>query len=221
MAIPTRQQWQKLRDGAGGKAGMVKGIKVGDLLDQYHKAATGLKGLDGYVNLVRPLHQLSQGMKKYRAQLPANQTKLIKVVDSIHAEIDTKVKVGQRLANPAHNAMQNINDVFKELKAAWGTKDNVALLKAYKNLYEKSLPAARKAFHELSRVDPGLSGMLKEWDVLFTKLAAPAFSPDGIVKKANNDNLTLKRSLEGALKVWQTEITRSLGQLRQLQVTGN
>src|SRR5215475_3021202 len=83
MALPTRKEWAKMRDNAGGSAGMVKGTSIGQLLEDYHKAPAGQLTLAGLLAQVRPLSALAVGLKKYRAGLPVNKTALKQIVDDM------------------------------------------------------------------------------------------------------------------------------------------
>jgi hypothetical protein len=96
---------------AGGSAGMVKGVSIGQLLEDYHRAGAGQLTMAGLLAQVKPLSALANGLKKYRAALPANKTALKKVVDDMIKEVDEKTKQGQIAANPVHNLTGQMRNV--------------------------------------------------------------------------------------------------------------
>src|SRR5262245_14943467 len=85
MSIPTRKEWQKTRDAAGGKAGEAEKVSVGDALDDYHKAAAKADMLDS----IRPLNILEKELKAYQAEVTKTNSKLAKAVESkVLAEVE-------------------------------------------------------------------------------------------------------------------------------------
>jgi hypothetical protein len=174
QSIPTRQEWTKLRDAAGGSAGLVKNVSVGKLLDDYDKATKGTMGLAKMLAQVRPLNELDRGLKAYRKGLPATKTNLIKLVDDILKTIDANVADGQKLANPVHNLTSHLRSVISNSKAIAVSGDS----QAYGKLWSNDIRGAGTGFQMLVRID-------KELTPLWTKLLEPLTSGDWDLKGKN------------------------------------
>ena len=85
MSIPTRAQWTKARDAAGGSSGEVKGVSVGGALDAYYKAV----GKDGVLGSIRPLGLLEKTLKTYHAGVVKKNPKVAAVVQNeLLSEVD-------------------------------------------------------------------------------------------------------------------------------------
>ena len=85
MSIPTRTQWTKARDAAGGTSGDVKGVSVGGALDAYHNAVAK----DGVVGSIRPLGLLETTLKTYHAGVAKKKPKVAAVVQTqLLSEVD-------------------------------------------------------------------------------------------------------------------------------------
>ena len=72
--IPQRDQWQRKRDAADGKKGLVSGVSIGDLLHAYHQAETPKDKL-------KKLTLLQAGLKKYHDKIKTSYPKLAKLVN--------------------------------------------------------------------------------------------------------------------------------------------
>lgn len=188
MSVPTRKQWTQLRDKAGGKAGMVKSVSIGTLLDDLDKAGAGTMGLKLKLARVKPLGALAKGLKTYRAALPATNAQLIKVVDDITKEVNGEIKDGQMMANPVQNVTSHLRDAIKN-SAAIATSGDAT---AYSKLWSNDIRGAGTGFAALVKLDPGLKTLydthwkpltLDEWGTSGAKVAGKLTDPAQVKAK--------------------------------------
>lgn len=210
MALPTRKEWAKMRDNAGGSAGMVKGTSIGQLLEDYHKAAAGQLTLAGLLAQVRPLSALAVGLKKYRAGLPANKTALKKVVDDMIKEVDEKTKQGQIAANPVHNLTTHMGNVITHSAAVMANGDSTA----YQHLWNTDIRGAGTGFAQLVKLDSAapvkklydfwFPFTQDDWDVKGDKVAGARTDPAAIKARVQNAAKLVNKSA----KTVRAELTK-------------
>lgn len=108
MAIPTRKEWRKIRDDAGGKEGESKKVSVGKSLDAYHKAAEKLAGDD----LLKALQTLEKNLNTYYSEIKSDNAKLAKAVkDDLIAEVSKEKKK----AGTVGKFVDGIEDTIKKI----------------------------------------------------------------------------------------------------------
>lgn len=200
MALPSRKQWTTMRDAAGGSAGLVKGVSVGKLLDDYHKAGGNGMGLARMLSQVKPLTALLNGLKTYRAGLPANKAALRKVVDDMIEDAEGQVKDGQMMANPVHNLVSHIRDVVAH-SALVAASGNSA---AYSKLWSNDIRGTGTGFAALVRLDKAaavkklydfwLPFTQDEWDLAGNKVAGANTDPAQINARVKNAAKLVNRS---------------------------
>lgn len=108
MAIPTRSEWRKLRDGAGGKEGESKKVSVGKALDAYHKSAAKFSGDD----LMKPLNDLEKSLNAYLDAVKGTNNKLAQVVETkILAEIKKEKREAKGVADNADKIEEGVEQI--------------------------------------------------------------------------------------------------------------
>lgn len=113
MAVPTRKEWRKLRDAAGGKEGESNKVSVGKALDKYHAAAAKYSGDD----LMKPLQDLEKDLKTYCEAVKDSNSKLKKVVeDKLIAEIRKEKREAKGVAQHASKIEEGADEVEKLMK---------------------------------------------------------------------------------------------------------
>jgi hypothetical protein len=200
MALPSRKEWATMRDHAGGSAGMVKGVSVGLLLDAYHKAGAGKTGLTLKLAQVKPSTVLADGLKKYRAGLPANKTALRKIVDDMIEDLQGQIKDGQMMANPVHNLTSHIRDAIAHSAAIVTSGDRVA----YQKLWKDDIRGAGTGFAMLLKIDSDarvkrlydfwLPFTQDEWDFKGDKVAGTRTDPAQVKARVQNAAKLVNRS---------------------------
>jgi hypothetical protein len=199
-----------MRDSAGGSAGMVKGINIGKLLDDYDQAGAGKLGLARMLAQVKPLTALLNGLKKYQAGLPANKTALKKIVNDVITDAENQVKNGQMYANPVHNLMSHIRDVTAHSAPIVTSGDS----NAYQNLWSTDIRGTGTGFAALVKIDKG-AGVKKlydfwlpftqqEWSLAGDKVAGTRTDPAQIKARVQNAAKLVNRSA----KTVQAELTK-------------
>ena len=113
MAIPTRKEWQKIRDAAGGKAGETKKVSVGKALDEYHKAAAKYSGDE----LLKPLQELERDLITYCEAVKSTNPKLRTAVqDELLAEITKEKRQAKEVSGLADNIEELVKEIEKLMK---------------------------------------------------------------------------------------------------------
>ena len=158
--IRTKQQWQKERDAAGGKGSLVKGVSLSDLLDAYHKSAVGApNGIPKMLAQVRTVTPLAAGLKKYKAAIPKDKTKLMAIVDEMIKDVDSQIKLGASLANPVVNLRQYLDKTIAHSKVVMASGDE----KAYSKLWNEDVRGMGTGLGKLAKLDPGLKHIHAVW----------------------------------------------------------
>lgn len=118
--IYTRQEWQAARDKAGGKAGMVKGVDIGPLLDAYHKATANPSTIVASRNGTKQTYALIQGLKKYRAHPTVTKTLALRdSVDNMIKAIDQHVKdcaEAERRLTELKGKLESVTDETRKIE---------------------------------------------------------------------------------------------------------
>lgn len=113
MAIPTRKEWRKIRDDAGGKEGESKKVSVGKTLDTYHKAAEKAIGDE----MLKPLQDLEKNLLAYYDAVKASNPKLAKAVnDKLIAEIAKEKKGAKGVASLVDKVNEGVEEIAKLMK---------------------------------------------------------------------------------------------------------
>ncbi len=130
MSIPTKSEWQKLRDGAGGKLSEIKGYSVGKGLDAYH-AALAKSGISG---TIRPLADLDKGLKSYLDSVKKSNPKLAAVVQSkLIVEVDKAEKEILEVGKLAAKIGATVDQIEKAIKVNdWEQKDPMKVAALFK-----------------------------------------------------------------------------------------
>ena len=210
MSLPSRKQWTTMRDSAGGSAGMVKGVSIGQLLDDYDKAGANKLGLARMLAQVKPLTALLKGLKTYRAGLPANKNALKKIVDDMIKDAEGQVKDGQMMANPVHNLMSHIRDVTAHSATIVASGDPAA----YTKLWSDDIRGTGTGFAALVKLDstPVVKKLYDfwkpftqaEWDLKGSKVAGNRTDPAEIKTRVQNAAKLVNRSA----KTVQSELAK-------------
>jgi hypothetical protein len=143
MAIPTRKEWQKIRDDAGGKAGETKKVSVGKALDEYHKAAAKYSGED----LLKPLQELEKDLNTYYEAVKKSNPKLAKAVDD---ELIAEVKKEKREAKAVSGHEDKIQEGVEAIRKLIGFRRWTEDIQKVAGL----LRLIRAAADQLADVDP-------------------------------------------------------------------
>lgn len=113
MAIPTRKEWRKIRDDAGGKEGESKKVSVGKALDTYHKAAEKASGDD----LLKALQTLEKSLNTYYSEVKSSNAKLANAVsDKLLAEIAKEKKKSGSVAKFVDGIEDTVDKIGKLVK---------------------------------------------------------------------------------------------------------
>ncbi len=156
--IRTRAQWVKLRDDAGIKAGLVKGVDVGPMLDASMKAGAGKSGSAAQLAQVKTVTPLINGLKKYKTALPSGN-KLIAVVDEMIGDLQKQIDLGAKLANPVANVSSYLQKTITDAKAVAASGDGVA----YGKLWKEDVRGVGTGLGKVKTLDPGLTHIHEVW----------------------------------------------------------
>ncbi len=156
--VYTRAQWQQRRDAAGIKAGLVKGVDVGPMLDAYHKAGAGKTGTGAWLAQVKTVTPLINGLKKYKTALPQGNA-LIAVVDEMIDSLQQQVDLGAKLANPVTNVSNYLRKTITDAKAVVASGDGTA----YQKLWKEDVRGVGTGLGKVKTLDPGLTHIHEIW----------------------------------------------------------
>jgi hypothetical protein len=143
MAVPTRKEWRKLRDDAGGTEGESKKVSVGKALDKYHAAAAKYSGDD----LMKPLQDLEKDLNAYCDAVKGTNSKLANVVETkLIAEIKQEKKEAKGVAQNADKIEDGVGEIEKLAKKNDWVDDRQKIAGLYRLI--------RAAADQLADVDP-------------------------------------------------------------------
>lgn len=113
MAIPTRKEWRKIRDDAGGKEGESKKVSVGKALDTFHKVAEKSAGDD----VLKALQALEKSLNTYYSEIKSSNPKLAKAVtDKLITEIGKEKKKSGSVAQFVDGIEDTVDKIWKHMK---------------------------------------------------------------------------------------------------------
>lgn len=156
--IRSRAQWVKLRDAAGVKSGLVKGVTIGPMLDAYLKAGVGKTGSAAQLAQVKTVTPLINGLKKYKVALPHGNT-LMPVVDEMIEDLQKQIDLGAKLANPVVNVSNYLKKTIADAKLVSVSGDGVA----YHKLWNEDVRGVGTGLAKLATLDPGTADTRAIW----------------------------------------------------------
>jgi hypothetical protein len=157
--ILTKERWKKERDAAGGKGSLVKGVSMSDLLDAYHKSGAGKSGLEAMFLQSRTLTPLLNGLKKYKAAIPAGKPKLTALIDGMIDDVEKQIRLGTEMANPVVNMSKYITKCVANSKAVMASGDATA----YGELWKQDVRGFGTSLSKLAKIDDGAKAMHEVW----------------------------------------------------------
>jgi hypothetical protein len=191
----TRKDWQTARDKTGAKAGMVKGVNLGDLLDAWNKAKQGQSAIAGSRNSATQSYALLAGLKKYRANPTVAKTLALRdTVDKMTAAVSSYVREGGQ-------AEQLAKKLAEKLKRA----ENLGNATARGLSQFQELKTATKevgtAFRLLNDKDDAVDEMYHKWlNITGRRLSAGgADADDADARKVRQDAGRVTAELAGKM----------------------
>jgi hypothetical protein len=156
--IRTRAQWVTLRDRAGVKSGLVKGVEIGPMLDAYFKAGVGKAGIAAQLAQVKTVTPLINGLKKYKAALPHGNA-LAPVVDEMIVDLQKQIDLGAKLANPMANVSSYLTKTIAHAKVVAVSGDATA----YGKLWMEDVRGVGTGLGKLATLDPEVADIRAVW----------------------------------------------------------
>jgi hypothetical protein len=156
--IRTRAQWVTLRDRAGVKSGLVKGVEIGPMLDAYFKAAAGKAGFAAQLAQVKTVTPLINGLKKYKAALPHGNA-LAPVVDEMIGDLQKQIDLGAKMANPMANVSSYLTKTIAHAKLVAASGDKTA----YGKLWMEDVRGVGTGMAKLAVLDPAVADLREIW----------------------------------------------------------
>jgi hypothetical protein len=101
---------------------------------------------------VKAVTPLAAGLKKYKAAIPKEKTKLMAIIDEMINDVDSQIKLGASLANPVVNLRQYLDKTIAHSKIVMASGDE----KAYSKLWNEDVRGMGTALGKLGKLDPGL-----------------------------------------------------------------
>lgn len=165
-SIPTRKEWRKFRDNAGGKSGMAK-VNVGSALDSFHKLYAKTAKKEDPTPLVKEITTLSKTVNTYIATVSktskdvanAAKDKLKKPIDKFAADL-TKMATAQA---------KELNKQVKNLDAlVYFVKRNCPALEKKVNKFNETISQLQEKYRrgvpegEKDKVRPTLQKLHKQ-----------------------------------------------------------
>jgi hypothetical protein len=160
VGIPTRTEWQHQRDAAGGKANLVRSVNVGKLLDAYDHAGGDARGTAARLRRVRLVKPLLDGLKKYRAGLPAGYVAVQRLVDEMIGEVQREIREGERAALPIAQASDYLRKVLQHSLALSKNGDPGK----YATMWQEDVRGLAIGLREATKMEPGIAASAKAWD---------------------------------------------------------
>ncbi|HEY2166806.1 MAG TPA: hypothetical protein VGH01_06545 [Jatrophihabitantaceae bacterium] len=170
-AVPTSKEWQRIRDKAGGKAGMAKGVSLSDLLDAWHKAMRGKPLTEAALKAVPQANALIKGIQKYRAdpavaKNPKLKEALAQLLKQVDGEIERSASLGQngkKLELLLKKMLQLTDTIAKMQTTAGNPSANKALQEQYGHLEHSAQKMVPTLLRELALREPALTKIQETW----------------------------------------------------------
>jgi hypothetical protein len=154
--IMTRAQWEVARKKAGGKQGMVKGVNLGQLLDNWHKAMSRETSFTiASRSADKQTYALVLGLNKYKADQVVKKTPALReTVEKQLLAVDGHVK----RAHSAHKTAVTLDEEFKTLLTKARSKPvNFSDV-------ETQMKKVGTALRNLSYSDPSINNIATWWN---------------------------------------------------------
>lgn len=140
--VPTRKQWQTLRDKSGGKKGLAK-VSVGKSLDAFHDAVAKTERANDLAIALKAMADLEKDLKTYVAQISKKKE---------YNELSSTVK--REMLAPIDKFRKAMQDMSKA-----GMKEIAAVEREIRMVIDETKKATDKSKNELGPLLKELSGM--------------------------------------------------------------